>query len=85
MSTLLETKNLKKHFDVPNGKLHAVDNVSLKIEKGTTLGVVGESGCGKSTLGKLIMKLQQPTSGQILFDGTDIVPLTGKAFRSHRY
>lgn len=85
MSTLLETKNLKKHFDVPNGKLHAVDNVSLKIEKGTTLGVVGESGCGKSTLGKLIMKLQQPTSGQILFDGTDIVPLTGKVFRSHRY
>lgn len=85
MSTLLETKNLKKHFDVPNGKLHAVDNVSLKIEKGTTLGVVGESGCGKSTLGKLIMKLQQPTSGQILFDGTDIVPLTGREFRSHRY
>ena len=69
MSTLLETKNLKKYFDVPNGKLHAVDNVNLKIEKGTTLGVVGESGCGKSTLGKLIMKLQQPTSGQILFDG----------------
>ena len=85
MSTLLETKNLKKYFDVPNGKLHAVDNVSLKIEKGTTLGVVGESGCGKSTLGKLIMKLQQPTSGQILFGGTDIVPLSGKAFRSHRY
>lgn len=85
MSTLLETKNLKKHFDVPNGKLHAVDNVNLKIEKGTTLGVVGESGCGKSTLGKLIMKLQQPTSGQILFDGTDIVPLTGREFRSHRY
>lgn len=85
MSTLLETKNLKKYFDVPNGKLHAVDNVNLKIEKGTTLGVVGESGCGKSTLGKLIMKLQQPTSGQILFGGTDIVPLSGKAFRSHRY
>lgn len=85
MSTLLETKNLKKYFDVPNGKLHAVDNVNLKIEKGTTLGVVGESGCGKSTLGKLIMKLQQPTSGQILFDGTDIVPLTGREFRSHRY
>lgn len=85
MSTLLETKGLKKYFDVPNGKLHAVDNVNLKIEKGTTLGVVGESGCGKSTLGKLIMKLQQPTEGQILFDGTDIVPLTGKEFRSHRY
>lgn len=85
MSTLLETKGLKKYFDVPNGKLHAVDNVNLKIEKGTTLGVVGGSGCGKSTLGKLIMKLQQPTEGQILFDGTDIVPLTGKEFRSHRY
>ncbi len=85
MGTLLETKHLKKYFEVPQGTLHAVDDVSLSIEKGSTLGVVGESGCGKSTLGKLIMKLSQPTSGQILFDGTDIVPLTGKAFRSHRY
>ena len=85
MSTLLETKHLKKYFEVPQGTLHAVDDVNLSIEKGSTLGVVGESGCGKSTLGKLIMKLSQPTSGQILFDGTDIVPLTGKAFRSHRY
>ena len=49
MSVLLETKHLKKYFEVPNGMLHAVDDVNISIEKGSTLGVVGESGCGKST------------------------------------
>ena len=55
MSILLETKHLKKYFEVPNGTLHAVDDVNIAIEQGSTLGVVGESGCGKSTLGKTIM------------------------------
>lgn len=72
MSTLLEVKNLKKYFDVPNGKLHAVDDVSFTVEKGKTLGVVGESGCGKTTLGRTILHLTDPTDGQIIFDGEDI-------------
>ena len=81
MSVLLETKHLKKYFEVPNGMLHVVDDVNISIEKGSTLGVVGESGCGKSTLGKTIMKLTQPTSGQICFEGVDIAPLSAAAFR----
>ena len=85
MSVLLETKHLKKYFEVPNGMLHAVDDVNISIEKGSTLGVVGESGCGKSTLGKTIMKLTQPTSGQICFEGVDIAPLSAAAFRPYRY
>ena len=58
---ILEVKNLKKYFEVPQGTLHAVDNMTLSIEKGTTLGVVGESGCGKSPFGRTVMKLLQPT------------------------
>lgn len=83
--SLLEVRNLKKYFSVPGGTLHAVDNVNFSIEKGTTLGVVGESGCGKSTLGRTIMKLVEPTSGEILFDGVDIAPLTPKEFSKYRY
>ena len=85
MPDILELKHLKKYFEVPHGTLHAVDDVTLSIEQGTTLGVVGESGCGKSTLGKTIMKLTQPTAGQILFGGTDIAPLDAKAFAPYRY
>lgn len=70
---LLEVKDLKKYFDTPVGTLQAVDNVSFTIDKGVTLGVVGESGCGKSTLGRTILRLHEPTSGQILFHGEDIV------------
>ena len=67
-NTILEVKNLKKYFKVGAGMLHAVDDVSFRIEKGTTLGVVGESGCGKTTLGRTILRLTEPTSGEILFE-----------------
>lgn len=72
MSKLIETKNLKKYFKKPTGILHGLDNVSISIEEGKTVGVVGESGCGKSTLGRVIMHLTEPTSGQILYRGEDI-------------
>ena len=73
MSTILEVQDLKKYFRVGGkSQLHAVDGVSFQIEKGQTLGVVGESGCGKSTLGRTILHLIEPTSGKIIFDGRDI-------------
>ena len=70
MSTLLEVQNLSKYFS--KGELHAVENVSFKLNAGETLGVVGESGCGKSTLGRTIIHLTESTAGTILFDGEDI-------------
>ena len=69
---LLQVKNLKKYFQTPGGMLHAVDDVSFDLLPGSTLGVVGESGCGKSTMGRAILRLQEPTSGTVLFDGTDV-------------
>lgn len=81
MANLLEIKNLKKYFSTPRGELHAVDNVTLNIEKGKTIGVVGESGCGKSTLGKTLMRLHTPTSGQVLYNGTDIASMPMKEFK----
>ena len=81
MSNLLEIKNLKKYFSTPRGELHAVDNVNLNIEKGKTIGVVGESGCGKSTLGKTLMRLQTPTSGEVLYNGVDIASMPMKEFK----
>ena len=73
---LLEVKNLKKYFKTPKGMLHAVDDVSFTIERGKTLGIVGESGCGKSTTGRCIMRLIEPTSGQVIFDGVDLASLS---------
>ena len=75
---LLETRHLKKYFKTPSGMLHAVDDVSLSIEKGQTLGVVGESGCGKSTLGRTVLRLLEPTSGEILYKGEDITKFDKK-------
>ena len=72
MDTILSVRNLKKYFPVKDGTLHAVDDITLDIERGTTLGVVGESGCGKSTLGRVIIHLLEPTDGQIIFEGEDI-------------
>ena len=83
MSNLLEIKNLKKYFATPRGELHAVDNVNLNIEKGKTIGVVGESGCGKSTLGKTLMRLHTPTSGEVLYNGVDIASMPMKEFKKN--
>lgn len=84
MSTLLEVENLKKYFKTSSGWLHAVDNVSFCIDKGETLGVVGESGCGKSTLGRVILHLIEPTSGKIVFDGEDISQISKARFKELR-
>ncbi|MBQ7644398.1 MAG: ATP-binding cassette domain-containing protein [Spirochaetales bacterium] len=81
---LLEVKNLKKYFKTPKGMLHAVDDVSFTIERGKTLGIVGESGCGKSTTGRCIMRLIEPTSGQVIFDGVDLASLSGRQMRKAR-
>lgn len=73
MDNLLEVKDLKKYFKTRRGMLHAVDGVNLQIEKGKTLGVVGESGCGKSTLGRVLVKLLPATSGEVIFEGKSIL------------
>lgn len=84
MPSVIEVKNLKKHFDVPGGVLCAVDGVSFKIEKGTTIGIVGESGCGKSTLGRTIIHLEESTEGEILFHDEDVTRLNRGALRKFR-
>ena len=81
---LIETKALKKYFKVKAGTVYAVDDVSLKINEGETLGVVGESGCGKSTLGRTIIHLLAPTSGDILYEGKSILSLKGSQFNTVR-
>lgn len=81
---LIETKNLKKYFSVGGGKLHAVDDVNLKIFQGETLGIVGESGCGKSTLGRTILRLIEPTEGEIYFKGENICKYNKSQMRELR-
>jgi len=81
---LLEVKNLKKHFDTPSGRLHAVDDVTFSIEKGKTLGVVGESGCGKSTLGKTLIRMEEATDGEVFFDGKEITGITAREYKPIR-
>ena len=81
---LLEVKNLRKYFKTPKGMLHAVDDVTFTIEKGKTLGVVGESGCGKSTTGRAILRLIEPTAGEVLFEGQDVVKLSAEEMRKKR-
>lgn len=84
MAAVIEVKELKKYFTTPRGLLHAVDDVSLSIEKGKTLGVVGESGCGKSTLGRTIIHLLDKTSGKIYLNGQDVSDVKGAALRPVR-
>ncbi|MDR0571209.1 MAG: ATP-binding cassette domain-containing protein [Clostridiales Family XIII bacterium] len=84
MGTLLEVKHLNKHFNVASGTLFAVDNVSFSIDEGNTLGIVGESGCGKSTLGRAILRLHEPTSGRVIFDGMDVTSFNDEEMRQMR-
>lgn len=81
---LLEVRHLKKYFDTPRGKLHAVDDLNFTIQKGQTLGMVGESGCGKSTAGRTVMMLHPPTAGEVLFEGENIVGAQGRALKELR-
>ncbi len=81
---LLEVKGLKKYFNTPKGLLHAVDDVTFTLEKGKTLGVVGESGCGKSTTGRAILRLLEPTAGEVLFEGQDVTKLSDEEMRLKR-
>ena len=89
--SLLEVRNLKKYFPVGSGlfsrrkgEVKAVDGVSLKIEEGETLGLVGESGCGKSTLGRSILRLIEPTEGEVYFQGKNILALPPRELRDMR-
>ena len=80
---LVQVEHLKKYFQVGRGKvLHAVDDVTFSIPKGTTLGLVGESGCGKTTVGRTLVGLYQPDGGRVTFDGQDITHLKGKEKRA---
>lgn len=81
---ILEVQDLKKYFDTPRGKLHAVDGISFRLEQGRTLGVVGESGCGKSTLGRTILHLIEPTGGKIYFEGKDVTSVDRAGLRKLR-
>lgn len=84
MQPVIEVKNLKKYFPTARGMLQAVDDVTLSIEKGQTLGVVGESGCGKSTLGRTIIHLLEPSGGQVILNGKDITGAKGRSLREAR-
>ena len=88
---ILTATDLVKHYPIKGGVLRrtvghvkAVDGVSFELLKGETLGIVGESGCGKSTLGRLLMRLEEPTSGSVVFDGVDMYAQKGRAMRRLR-
>lgn len=91
MTPLVEVRDLKKYFRLPGGWLsgkkryvYAVDGVNLTIEQGEVFGLVGESGCGKTTMGRILLRLLQPTSGEVLFDGKNLGELKGEAMRHMR-
>ena len=88
---LLQVKNLKKYFPIRGGlfsrevaRVHAVDDVSFTIQRGETLGLVGESGCGKSTTGRCILRLIEPTAGEVIFDDQKVTALDKRALRHLR-
>lgn len=81
MSAVIEVNHLKKYFDTPRGRLHAVDDVTFKIDAGKTMGVVGESGCGKSTLGRTIIHLLESTGGTIHFQGEDVTNVSQRKLK----
>lgn len=82
---ILEIQGLTKYFDAAKGKkVHAVENVSFTLERGETLGIVGESGCGKSSMGRTILKIHDSTSGKIIFDGVDITKFSNKQMNPYR-
>ena len=80
----LELRDVKKYFQTPGGALHAVDGVSFTLEKGRSIGVVGESGCGKSTLGRVISRLLDATGGEVMFKGENILDYKGKRLKENR-
>lgn len=85
MKPILEIRNLCKYFPVgKKASVHAVENVSFTVARGETLGIVGESGCGKSSMGRTILKITDPTSGQIIFDGDDITKLSNRKMGPYR-
>lgn len=81
---ILEVRGLKKYFKTPRGQLLAVDDVSFSLERGKTLGIVGESGCGKSTTGRSILRLIEPTAGEVFFEGKDIAKASKAEMRRLR-
>jgi len=81
---LLEVKNLKKYFKTKKGMLHAVDDLNFFINKGETLGLVGESGCGKSTTGRVILRLHEPTSGDVIYNGDNIAKYSASEMKDIR-
>lgn len=89
--TILEVQNLKKYFEIHGGlrnkvmgHVKAVDDISFSVKRGETLGIVGESGCGKSTAGRTILRLLEPTSGQVLFEGSDLAKQSREQMRKKR-
>ena len=89
--SLLETRDLKKHFPVgeglfsrTKGAVKAVDGVNLAVNEGETLGLVGESGCGKSTLGRTILRMIEPTGGEVIFQGKNLIEMYKRELRDMR-
>ena len=84
MAEILRVEHLQKYFPVPNGMLHAVDDISFTIDAGNTLGVVGESGCGKSTMGRAILRLHEPTGGKVFFEDRDVLAMNAQEMKTLR-